>query len=91
MANNDQIILDQIIEEQRKSRFPSANKSEFFEIYVAEQALKDFDLSDDEIESGLVGNGGDGGIDAIYTFANGELVQDDFDYEPLKKMFSSKS
>jgi hypothetical protein len=85
MANNDQIILDQIVEEQRTSRFPSANKSEFFEIYVAEQVLKDFDLSDEEIESGLVGNGGDGGIDAIYTFANGELVQEDFDYEPLKK------
>ena len=85
MANNDQIILDQIIEEQRKNRFPSANKSEFFEIYVAEQVLKEFDLSDEEIESGLIGNGGDGGIDAIYTFANGELVQEDFDYEPLKK------
>lgn len=85
MANNDQIILDQIIDEQRKSRFPSASKSDFFEIYVAEQVLKDFDLSDDEVESGLVGNGGDGGIDGIYTFANGELVQEDFDYEPLKK------
>lgn len=85
MANNDQIILDQIVEEQRTSRFPSANKSEFFEMYVVEQVLKDFDLSDEEIESGLVGNGGDGGIDAIYTFANGELVREDFDYEPLKK------
>lgn len=85
MANNDQIILDQIVEDQRNNRFPSANKSDFFEIYVAEQVLKDFDLSDEEIESGLVGNGGDGGIDGIYTFANGELVQEDFDYEPLKK------
>ena len=85
MANNDQIIFDQIVEEQRKNRFPTASKSEFFEIYVAEQVLKDFDLSDEEIESGLVGNGGDGGIDCIYTFANGELIQEDFDYDPLKK------
>lgn len=85
MANNDQIILDQIVEEQRTSRFPSVNRSEFFEMYVAEQVLKDFDLSDEEIEAGLVGNGGDGGVDAIYTFANGELVQEDFDYGPLKK------
>lgn len=58
MANNDQIILDQIVEEQRTSRFPSVNRSEFFEMYVAEQVLKDFDLSDEEIEAGLVGNGG---------------------------------
>ena len=85
MANNDQIILDQIVEEQRRNRFPTASKSEFFEIYVAAQVLKDFDLSDEEVESGLVGNGGDGGIDCIYTFANGELIQEDFDYDPLKK------
>ncbi|EKO39501.1 MAG: AIPR protein [Solidesulfovibrio magneticus str. Maddingley MBC34] len=85
MTNNDQIILDKIVEEQRKSRFASASKSDFFEIYVAEQVLKDFDLSDEELESGLVGNGGDGGIDGIYIFANGDLVQEDFDSEPLKK------
>ena len=85
MPSNDQIILDQIVEGQRLARFPSANKSDFFEIYVAEQALKDFDVSDEEIESGLVGGGGDGGIDAIYTFTNGDLVREDHDHESLKK------
>lgn len=85
MAANDQIILDQVIEDQRKTRVPSASRAEFFEMYVAEQVLKDYDLSYDEIEFGIVGSGGDGGIDCIYTFANGDLVQEDFDYEPLKK------
>jgi hypothetical protein len=85
MTQNDQIILDQIVEEQRKERFSSASKSEFFEIYVAEQVLKDNDLSDEELETGLIGNGADGGIDGIYTFANGDLVQEDFDYDSLKK------
>jgi len=85
MVNNDQIILDQVIEDQRKSRFSSMAKTEFFEIYVAEQVLKDFDLSDEEIEFGLVGGSGDGGIDGIYTFTNGDLVHEDFDYESLKK------
>lgn len=83
--NNDQLILDQIVEEQRLARSPEAKKSDFFEAYVAEQVLKNFDLSDDEIESGLVGNSLDGGIDGIYTFANGELVLDDFDPSGLKK------
>lgn len=55
------------------------NPSAYFELFVTEQVLKDFDLSDDEIESGLVGDGGDGGIDSIYLFVNGELVRDDFD------------
>jgi hypothetical protein len=66
MANNDQIILDQILEQQRAQRAPSASKSNFFETFVVEQVLKDADLSDEEIESGLVGDGGDGGIDGIY-------------------------
>jgi hypothetical protein len=85
MANNDQIILDQIVQEQRSARAPGMKDSDFFEIYVAEQVLKDFDLSDDEIESGLIGDTLDGGIDGIYTFANGEFVQDDFDHASLKK------
>jgi len=85
MATNDQIILDQVIEEQRKTRVPTASNTKFFEMYVAEQVLKDYDLSDDEIEFGIVGSGGDGGIDCIYTFANGDLVQEDFEYEALKK------
>jgi hypothetical protein len=88
MANNDQIILDQILEQQRAQRAPSASKSNFFETFVVEQILKDADLSDEEIESGLVGDGGDGGIDGIYIFANGDLVQEDFDVSTLKKNIS---
>ena len=44
--NNDQLILEQIVEEQRLLRAPSLKKPDFFEAYVAEQILKDFDLSD---------------------------------------------
>lgn len=86
--NNDQLILDQIVEEQRLARAPDSRKNEYFESYVAEQVLKNYDLSDDEIEFGLVGNTLDGGIDAVYTFANGELVQDDFDSTSLRKNIS---
>lgn len=85
MVNNDQILLDQIIEEQRIARLPAAAKADFFEMYVAEQVLKDYELSAEEIEYGLVGGSHDGGIDGIYTFANGELVQEDFDATVLKK------
>jgi hypothetical protein len=67
MTNNDQILLDQIVEEQLTTRLPTASKSDFFELYVAEQVLKDYDLSDEEVEYGLVGSSQDGGIDGIYT------------------------
>jgi hypothetical protein len=85
MTDNDQIILDQVLEQRRTQRAPTSSKQEFFDTFVAEQELKDYDLSDDEIESGLVGGSGDGGIDGIYNFANGELVLDDFDPTHLKR------
>lgn len=82
---NDKIILEQILEEQRKERAPSASKSEFFELFVAEQTLKDYDLGYDELEAGIVDGGDDGGIDAMYVLVNGEMAQDDFDFSSLKK------
>lgn len=85
MSTNDQIILDQVLQQKRQELAPTLSPSAFFEVFVAEQALKDFDLSYEELEAGVVGEGGDGGIDAIYVFANGELVQDDFEFESLKK------
>lgn len=85
MASNDRIILDEILKQRHAEVDPNASVSDFFELFSAEQVLKDFDLSYDEIDSGLVGDGGDGGIDAIYLFVNGELVHEDPDYSHLKK------
>jgi hypothetical protein len=85
MAKNDRIILDEILKQRQKEIDPAITASEFFELFTAEQVLKDSDLSYDEIDSGLVGDGGDGGIDAFYVLVNGELVQEDPDYSHLKK------
>ncbi|APR37439.1 AIPR family protein [Paraburkholderia sp. SOS3] len=85
MSSNDKIILEQIIDQQHQERAPSTSKSEFFEIFVAEQVLKDFDLGYDEIESGIVDGSQDGGIDSMYVIVNGELAQEDFDISSLKK------
>ena len=85
MNANDKIILEQIIDQEHQERAASSPKSEFFEIFVAEQVLKDYDLGYDEIESGIIGGGNDGGIDSIYVLVNGELAQEDFDISALKK------
>ena len=42
-------------------------------------------MSYDEIESGIVGGGGDGGIDGFYVFINGELLQEDTDISDIRK------
>lgn len=85
MTSNDKIILDEVLKQRKAEVDPLSSESEFFELFSAEQALKDHDLSYDEIESGLIGSGGDGGIDSIHLFINGELVQEDLDYSHLKK------
>ena len=85
MTTNDQIILDEVLKQRRDDIDPNATVNSFFEFFTAEQILKDYDLSNDEIESGLVGDGGDGGIDAIYLLVNGDLVQEDSDYSHLKR------
>ena len=85
MTSNNRIILDQIMEERRAEIAPGEAEDRFFEYFVSEQSLKDFGLSYDEIESGLVGGGQDGGIDGLFILVNGQLAQDDWDFSDLKK------
>jgi len=85
MPTNDLIILERILEQRKAEIGPEMDSATFFELFVAEQALKDYDLSYDELRSGRVGGGGNGGIDALYLFANGELVQEDTDLSALKR------
>ena len=83
MAGNDSVILNQILAE-RQIEIHSTPEDEVFELFTAEQVLKDFDLSSDEINTGLVGGGGNGGVDGIYLLVNGELIQEDSDYHHFK-------
>lgn len=79
MVDNNQIILETLIEQNRKELYPELSVDEYFNVFVTEQILKDLELSYDEIEEGIVDNGGDGGIDSIYTFVNQQLIQRDAD------------
>jgi hypothetical protein len=48
--------------------------SKAFERYVIEQVLKNYDLSNEAIESGDCGGGDDGGVDAVYLFMNNNFI-----------------
>ena len=74
---NAQIILAQIIQERCAESSDELSLPEYFEIYTASEILKDHDLTYDDIAYGIVGDGGDGGIDSIFIFLNGELVKED--------------
>ena len=66
MSENDRIVLKAVLAEQKATKASELSDNAYFEIFTAEHILKDFDLSYDEIQSGQVGTGGDGGIDSMY-------------------------
>lgn len=79
MPGNDQILLDQLLTAQRAAIAPELTESDFFELFSAEQTLKEYDLTYEEIKAGLSGGGNDGGIDGFYTLLNGDLLSEDDD------------
>ena len=85
MSNNDLILARQLLEQRRRELAPELSESEYFQLFVSEQALKDHDLSYDEIGQGVVDGGGDGGIDGVFLFANGTLVAEPIEVADFKR------
>lgn len=85
MPSNDIILLDATLEQKKRQTSSSLSGSEFFELFTFEQVLKNFDLSYDELLSGKVGTGGDGGIDGFFTFVNSELSDEDTDFSEFRR------
>lgn len=73
---NDQILLDAILSEQRVTWGESLKENRLFELFSAEQLLKDKDLTAPEIENGNVGQSLDGQIDSFYLFADGANIDE---------------
>jgi hypothetical protein len=82
---NDQIILEQILKESCAESGDGMSLANYFEIYSSSEILKDYDLTYDDINYGIVGDGGDGGIDSIYTFINGEPLKEDTEINASQK------
>src|SRR5437588_633852 len=84
MNANDLTLFNQAFQQRKGALNPSATDSAFFEFFSAEQVLRDYPLSPDDIESGIVGQdvakpthgGSDGGIDSMYVIVNGKLIRD---------------
>lgn len=81
MGQNDKFLLNAILSERQTELAPDLSESEFFETFVTEEILRNYGLSNEEIDAGIIGGGNDGGIDAIYVFINDRLLVPDFDFE----------
>lgn len=85
MSSSKLTILKEVLAQKKSEIAAEMTEDEFFNLFSSEQILKDFELSYDELNNGIVEGGSDGGIYAIYTFINGELLEEDTDYTSLKK------
>ena len=77
MSKNNQILLDAIVKQEMEDLAEQVSLNEFFEFYSAQQVLKNFELSYDEINAGITGQSHDGGLDSIYLLVNGDLIKED--------------
>jgi hypothetical protein len=85
MPSNSQTLLNGILDKDGPLLAPTLSESKFFELFASEHILKNYGLSYDEIFSGIVGDGGDGGVDSIYTFVNGVLAAEDTNFTNIKQ------
>ena len=77
MSNNELVLLDKVLAQELSNGEASLPEDQAFELFACEQVLKASDLSVEELRSGLVDGGGDGGIDGVYTLLDGLLLAED--------------
>jgi hypothetical protein len=74
MSEHDKKAVEANFSNWKAERAADLNDAAAFERYAVELIFKDADLSDEEISSGLIAGGGDGGIDGFYFFINRSLM-----------------
>ena len=85
MSQNDVILLNRLLEQRREEVVQDLTDTEYFDVFTADQVLKDYDLSHDDLESGIIDGSGDGGIDSVYFFVNNVPYYEDLDTTELRR------
>ncbi|KCZ62084.1 hypothetical protein L53_12620 [Hyphomonas sp. L-53-1-40] len=81
----EQKILEAILAENR-NRFPEdLDPGAYFEMFVAEQIMKDSGLDFDELEAGITDGEHDGGFDSIYLSLDNKNVGEDSTFDSSSK------
>ena len=84
MPDNSQQLLKDVLSQKRRDCAPEMSDQDYFEMFCAEQILKNFDLTYEEVESGIVDGARDGGVDSVYAFVDGELLREDLDISSIR-------
>ncbi|ROR64678.1 AIPR family protein [Agrococcus jenensis] len=77
MVQNERVLIDSHIAAAQAERDAPLPKDVAFETFTAEMALKEHNLTPEQIEAGRIGGGKDGAIDGVYVFLDDELLAED--------------
>lgn len=77
LTTNSQRLLSEMVKQEFEDNVTYSDASQFFEFFTARQIMKNAELSDEEIERGVLGSGNDGGCDAVYTLFNNVIISED--------------
>lgn len=72
-----QTLVEAVFNDWRDENTRHMFEDDAWEVFVAWLLLRDFDVTLDALEDGIVDGGNDGGIDAVYTLIEGSIVQPD--------------
>src|SRR5687768_834315 len=89
VSDTDIRVLDEILAEKHKAIAPEQDGGEFFEFFTAQEILRNYSLSVNEILNGIVGggdDGSDGGIDSFYLLVGGKHITDTEAAEELRTL-----
>ncbi|MEV6390251.1 AIPR family protein [Nocardia xishanensis] len=75
-TSNEVVLLNQRLSHRKQQTYPELSNNEYFLISSIDTVLRARGLSSRQIEDGIVEGADDGGIDAVYLFVNGQLVED---------------
>ena len=75
--SNEVVLIDQYLQARQELRDSPLPGDVAFELLAAQCVLREYGLSDEELELGRVGGGKDVGIDAFYTFLDESLLDED--------------
>ena len=85
MSDNDLIVLNTVLRQRKVAKAPELPEDAYFEYFVFEQILKNYDLSYDDLNAGNTDGRDDGGIDGVFIFLNGFLVDEQIDESNIQR------
>lgn len=77
LTTNSQRILVEQVKQDFDDAEAYSDEAQFFEFFTSKQIMKKAELSDEEVEKGIVGGSNDGGCDSIYTLFNNVYLTED--------------